>query len=54
MPRKGRYKHGPSIKKSNTYEALRKKGMSKRKAAAISNAQWNHTINYKRKRKHKK
>lgn len=30
---------GPSIKKKDTYEALKKKGMSKSKAAAISNAQ---------------
>ena len=30
---------GPSIKKPDTYEALKKKGMSKSKAAAISNAQ---------------
>ena len=43
----GRSRHGPSIKKPDTYEALRRKGMSKRKAAAISNAQYNHTINRK-------
>jgi len=30
---------GPSIKKPDTYEALKNKGMSKSKAAAISNAQ---------------
>ena len=30
---------GPSIKKPDTYEALREKGMSKTKAAKISNAQ---------------
>ena len=30
--------HGPSIKKADEYEALKKKGMSKSKAAAISNA----------------
>ena len=30
---------GPSIKKPKTYEALRDKGMSKEKAARISNAQ---------------
>lgn len=29
----------PSIKKPDTYEALKKKGMSKTKAAKISNAQ---------------
>lgn len=32
-------KPGPSIKKPDTYEALRDKGMPKSKAAAISNAQ---------------
>lgn len=30
---------GPSIKKKDTYEALKKKGMSKTRAAKISNAQ---------------
>jgi hypothetical protein len=30
--------HGPSIKKDKQYEGLRKKGMSKQRAAAISNA----------------
>jgi hypothetical protein len=30
---------GPSIKKPKTYEALKKKGMSKSRAARISNAQ---------------
>lgn len=30
---------GPSILKPDTYEALKDKGMSKSKAAAISNAQ---------------
>jgi len=30
---------GPSIKKPKTYEALRDKGMSKERAAKISNAQ---------------
>lgn len=29
--------HGPSIKNPKTYDALRDKGMSKGKAAAISN-----------------
>ena len=33
--------HGPSIKDDDTYEALRKEGMSKQKAAAIANAQAN-------------
>lgn len=32
---------GPSVKKPKTYEALRDKGMSKEKAAKISNAQAN-------------
>jgi len=32
-------KHGPSIKKPATYEALKDKGMSKSRAARISNAQ---------------
>lgn len=30
--------HGPSIKRPRVYEALREKGYSKAKAAAISNA----------------
>ena len=34
-------KHGPAIKKPKTYEALKKKGMSKSPAARISNAQAN-------------
>lgn len=34
-----RYPHGKSIKNGRVYEALRRKGMSKSKAAAISNAQ---------------
>ena len=33
--------HGPSIKDDDTYEALRDKGYSKSKAAAIANAQAN-------------
>lgn len=32
-------KPGPSVKKPKTYEALRDKGMSKERAAKISNAQ---------------
>jgi hypothetical protein len=32
------HRHGPSIKNSRWYEALRRRGMSKRKAARISNA----------------
>jgi hypothetical protein len=39
----GKKKHGPSVKKPKTYEALKKKGMSKSRAAAISNAQANKT-----------
>jgi len=31
-------KHGPSVKRPKTYEALKKKGMSKARAARISNA----------------
>lgn len=31
-------KHGPSIKAPRVYEALRREGMSKSRAAAISNA----------------
>jgi hypothetical protein len=33
-----RYPHGKSIKNPATYEALKRKGMSKTKAARISNA----------------
>ncbi|MFD0978193.1 DUF7218 family protein [Tropicimonas aquimaris] len=33
--------HGPSVKNDDTYEALRDKGYSKSKAAAIANAQSN-------------
>jgi hypothetical protein len=32
-------KPGPGVKKPKTYEALRDKGMSKERAAKISNAQ---------------
>jgi hypothetical protein len=32
---------GPSVKKPKTYEALKDKGMSKERAAKISNAQAN-------------
>ena len=35
MPAKS---HGPSVKKPAQYKGLRKKGMSKQRAAAISNA----------------
>ncbi|MGR3760258.1 DUF7218 family protein [Roseobacteraceae bacterium NS-SX3] len=37
--------HGPAIKDSSTYEALRGKGYSKQKAAAIANAQANSSMN---------
>lgn len=36
-----------SIKKEDTYEALREKGYSKEKSARIANAQANHTIDHK-------
>lgn len=35
----GKKSPGPSVKKPKTYEALRDKGMSKERAAKISNAQ---------------
>ncbi len=34
-------RHGSSVKNPDTYEALKKKGMSKQRAARISNAQSN-------------
>jgi len=37
----GRKSPGPSVKKPKTYEALKEKGMSKERAAKISNAQKN-------------
>lgn len=37
----GKKKPGPSVKKPDTYEALRDKGMSKERSAKISNAQAN-------------
>ena len=37
----GKKRPGPSIKKPKTYEALKEKGMSKSRAARISNAQAN-------------
>lgn len=39
MPRGKAGGHGPSIKNPRVYEALRRKGMSKSVAAAISNSQ---------------
>jgi len=41
---------GPSVKAPATYEALRKQGMSKEKAAKIANAQAAGTITRKRKK----
>ena len=38
---------GPSVKRPKVYEELRKQGMSKGKAAAISNAQHNKAIGRK-------
>lgn len=35
----GKKSPGPSVKKPDTYEALKDKGMSKERAAKISNAQ---------------
>lgn len=35
----GKKSPGPSVKKPETYEALKDKGMSKERAAKISNAQ---------------
>ena len=37
----GKKTPGPSVKKPKTYEALKDKGMSKERAAKISNAQAN-------------
>jgi len=37
MPGSRRYPHGKSIKNPATYEALKRKGMSKTRAARISN-----------------
>lgn len=37
----GPFPHGPSIKWPEVYEALRRQGMDKSQAAAISNAHWN-------------
>lgn len=45
------HNHGPSIKKPDTYEALKRQGMSKSKAAAISNAQAAGTIDRSKKKK---
>jgi hypothetical protein len=44
-------KEGPSIKKPDTYEALREKGMPKERAAKISNAQANKQSKSKAKKK---
>ena len=47
-------KPGPSIKRPKTYEALKKKGISKTRAAKISNAQANKQSKGKAKKKKKK
>jgi hypothetical protein len=47
-------KHGPSIKNPETYNSLMRKGMSKSKAAAISNAQLNKTGKKGKHRKRKR
>lgn len=39
---------GRSVKRWDVYEALRRKGASKTKAAKIANATANHTIDHKR------
>jgi hypothetical protein len=44
-------KPGPSIKKPSMYEALKRKGMSKEKAAKISNASAGKTKGKRRGRK---
>ena len=44
---------GPSIKKPDTYEALRDEGMSKERAARISNAQAKKTGSSRRKKSSK-
>jgi len=44
-------KEGPGIKKPDTYEALRDKGMSKERAAKISNAQAKKTAHKESKKK---
>ena len=45
---------GPSVKKPDTYEALRDKGMSKERAAKISNAQAGKKKSTSKKRKSSK
>lgn len=47
-PRAGYGPGTPSVKKRNTYDALRRKGYSKEKAARIANAQANGTIDHHR------
>jgi hypothetical protein len=47
-------KPGPSVKKPKTYEALKDKGMSKERAAKISNAQAGKQKKSKSKGKNKK
>jgi hypothetical protein len=50
----GRKSPGPSVKKKDTYEALRRKGMSKTRAAKISNAQAAKSSRKRRSKKAKK
>jgi hypothetical protein len=50
----GRKSPGPSVKKKDTYEALRDKGMSKQRAARISNAQAKKTGSKKKSSSRKK
>lgn len=54
MPYKPGSKHGSSIKNSETYNALMRSGMSKGKAAAISNAAFNKSGKKGRHRKRRK
>ncbi|ABE67474.1 hypothetical protein PBI_QYRZULA_64 [Mycobacterium phage Qyrzula] len=48
---RGTSRHGPSIKAPRMYEALRRKGYSKEKAARISNAAANGTLDRSRRGK---
>lgn len=50
MGKKGGGKHGPSVKRDDVYEALRKDGASKEKAARIANATAAGTIDRKGKK----
>jgi hypothetical protein len=48
-PMPGTKRHGPSIKNPEQYEGLREEGMSKQRAAAISNANANNNNDSSRK-----